>query len=68
MTRPTTKRWPPKRGEKYVGRWPPRFKTPPAKPLHKVTPRDRKPDYLKAMIQKHGTIEAWELARGGPYE
>jgi hypothetical protein len=70
MSRPTTKKWPPARGERYVGKWPPRFKTPPVKPLHsvKTKPRDRRPDYLKAMIEKHGSIEAWEQARGGRYE
>jgi hypothetical protein len=65
--RPTTTRWPPARGEKYIGKWPPRFKTPPTKPLHniKVKPRDHRPDYIKAMIEKHGSLENWEQIRGG---
>jgi hypothetical protein len=70
MTRPTTTKWPPPKGWKYTGRWPPKFRTPPVRPLHAVRlrPRNRKPDYLKAMAQKHGSIEAWERARGGPYD
>jgi hypothetical protein len=70
MTRPTTKKWPPAKGERYTGRWPPRFKTPPMRPAHRVNikPRDRKPDYIRAMVEKHGSREAWERVRGGPYD
>jgi hypothetical protein len=70
MSRPTTTKWPPAKGVKYVGKWPPRFRTPPVKPLlHgvRLKPRDRKPDYIRAMIEKHGSREAWERVRGGSY-
>jgi hypothetical protein len=67
MTRPTTTKWPPPRGWKYTGKWPPKFKTPPAKPLHnvKLKPRDWRRDYVRAMAERYGSIEAWEQARGG---
>jgi hypothetical protein len=60
--RPTTTKWPPQRGEHYVGEWPPRFKTP-AKPAKKPKPRHRGADYVAAMIERHGSLQAWHAAR-----
>jgi len=64
--RPITKKWPPKRGERYIGRWPPKFKTPPCSPpwrRPKHNPAIETAKYRAAMIEKHGSIEAWEATK-----
>ena len=62
--RPTTTKWPPLKHERYVGKWPPRFKTPAKKPK-RPKPRSRGTTwaaYIEAMIAKHGSPEAWRAA------
>jgi hypothetical protein len=63
--RPTTDKWPPLKHERYVGKWPPKWKTPPYKPGRRRKPRTREETwalYIEAMVAKHGSPEAWAAA------
>jgi hypothetical protein len=64
MARPTTTKWPPAPGERYVGKWPPKWRTPARRPKPSKR-RSTGHDYERAMIQKHGSLEAWQAARWG---
>jgi hypothetical protein len=44
------------------GRWPPRFKAK-NKPKRKWVRIAAWGDYLRAMIDRHGSVEAWQAAR-----
>jgi hypothetical protein len=63
--------WPPARDdgrglpERYCGKWPPRFKTP-KKPTKKAKPKSPVEQwywYTQAMLERHGSVEAWHAAR-----
>jgi hypothetical protein len=60
--RPTTTRWIPAKGERFVGKWPPPFRAK-NKPKRKWVRIATWGDYLRAMIDRHGSVEAWQAAR-----
>src|SRR5262245_47443451 len=63
LMRPTTTKWPPLKHERYVGKWPPRFKTPRVRRASKPRPPKTWSDYVPAMIERHGSVAAWLDAR-----